>query len=198
METRQKQGRIFIVSAPSGAGKTSLSNYIIPILNKEIPIKRVITYTTRAPRAGETNGIDYHFVTHNDFLKKIQSGFFLEHTEYDGKFNGSPKSILNDLVTGLSYIMVVDRPGAKNLSKLIKNPILIWITVAHKEILKNRLQARATETHEKIENRIKIATREFEQEQQEHFFTYHVINDTFEQAAQELIAIVKKALLVNK
>ncbi len=194
MNGRQNKGRIFILSAPSGAGKTSLTNYIIPILNKEISIKRVVTYTTRSPRAGEIDGTDYHFITRDDFLQKIQSGFFLEHTTYDKNHNGSPQSIVNDLITGLSYIMVVDRPGAKNLFRLIENPVLIWITVSNKEILKTRLQKRASETHEQIENRIKIATREFEQEQQEHFFTYHVVNDVFEDAAQELIDIIKKEL----
>jgi len=86
--------KLFIVSACSGAGKTTLVNAVIENLRKkQVPIERVITYTTKQPRAGEVDGRDYHFVSVEDFQRKIQEGFFIEYSEAYGNYYGSPKSL---------------------------------------------------------------------------------------------------------
>jgi guanylate kinase len=189
-----KKGTLFIVSAPPGAGKTSLTNFITQSLKKDFNLSKIITYTTRHPRNDEVPGVDYHFVTLTEFEQKKNSGFFLETNEYNGNFYGSPRSIINDLEQGKSFFLVVDRSGAKNIKILIENPTLIWLTVPSIQTLQKRMEKRCSETQLDLRARLSLAQKEMLDEASDPAFTYHVCNDNFEQAAHEIINIIKKEL----
>src|SRR5579862_9920541 len=112
-------GRLFLVSAPSGGGKTTLVNAAIASLSREHSIKRLITYTSRSPRTGDVHGVDYHFVTPAEFQTLIEQEFFLEWSAAYGTFYGTPKEVLRDIAQGLSYIAIVDRAGAQAIYRLV-------------------------------------------------------------------------------
>lgn len=189
-----KNGKLFIISAPSGAGKTSVTMKVIEKLKNIIPIKKVITYTTRPPRPGEINGIDYHFISTQDFLKNKSAGFFLETTNYANSFYGSPSYIINDLKNGQSFVIVTDMAGAKNFKKnIMPDAVTIWITVSDGQELRKRLEKRG-DPKEVIEKRLKLALEESALEAKEKTFNYHVKNDVFEQAVDEVIKIIKQNL----
>ncbi|MBY0353480.1 guanylate kinase [Candidatus Babeliales bacterium] len=191
----KKPGRLFVISAPSGGGKTSLTNCVIEKLSSSISLEKVATYTSRLPRFNEKNGKDYYFVSRTDFMKKREDGFFLETTEYNGEFYGSPASIITDLKKGKSLILVADWDGAKKILSLIENPVLIWIVPPSLDALKKRIEARGTEKAEQIEARIKLAKVELMHERISKIFNYWVFNDNFERATQEIISIIQKELV---
>ncbi|MBA3953996.1 guanylate kinase [Candidatus Dependentiae bacterium] len=182
-------GKLFIISAPSGAGKTSL---VTALLKNKSTLKRLITYTSRAPRVGEIYGYDYYFVSEAEFKLKIEEGFFLEWSLVYGAYYGSARSLLDSLASGQSFVAVVDRQGAQALCQLIKGAVLIWINTPSLSVLEDRLRARATDSQERIAYRLKLAEQEIKQEQVEVFFHYTVINDVFEEALSSLSALIDK------
>jgi guanylate kinase len=190
----QTQGKLFIISAPSGAGKTSLTKYVLQKIGQQYNLSRIITYTSRPPRTNEKNGTDYHFISRESFIKKQQLGFFLETNEYDHNFYGSPKSLLKDLAAGKSFIVVLDRNGSKSLINLVKNPVLIWLTLPSSAVLNQRLAHRTESTPQELKTRFSLAQEEMATEKRDPLFTYHVCNDQFEQAAEKIISIIQKEL----
>ncbi len=197
----QKQhGKLFVIAAPSGAGKTSLVTHALERIKKETPLKRIITYTTRHPRAGEVSGVDYFFLSHDDFEKKKADGFFLETTSYDGKSYGSPQSIVDDLALGASYVIITDRVGAKTLHQAYPDSVLIWITPPSIEILRQRLMKRGESNPQHIERRVALAHEEMEEEHKHggRVFKYHLVNDNFEHALESLIAIFQDEISASQ
>lgn len=192
------KGTIFIVSAPPGAGKTTLTNHVVQALKNDFNLSKIITYTTRQPRHDETQGVDYHFITPIEFEQKKKSHFFLETNEYNSNLYGSPRSIIDDLEHGKSFFLVVDRAGAKNIKNLIKDPILIWLTVPNVETLQQRMQNRGTTDQQELVDRMVLACKEIQDEMRDPAFKYHVYNENFEQAASEIISIIKKELASPK
>lgn len=189
-----KQGRIFIISATSGAGKTTLTNEAIKRLANEYDISKVITYTTRSPREEEIHGKDYHFLSEKKFKQKLKAGFFLETTKYNGSLYGSPRNIIEEVKLGKSFMLITDLEGTKELKKLIPKAILLWITVPSLEILKQRLISRG-DNSKKIEQRLKLAKIELKETEKSRFFDFKIINDKFDQAAQELTQLIKNELV---
>lgn len=189
-----KAGKLFIISAPSGGGKTSLTHAVIDRLCPEIELKKVITYTSRPQRTIEHDAVDYHFISRDDFLHKIQSGFFLETTDYNGNYYGSPASIKDDLKRGKSFILVTDRPGAQKILELIKDAVLIWLIPPSLHVLEERIQKRATEFKQEITQRMAIARQELNDEAKEPIFKYTVLNDNFDHATDELCMLIRKEL----
>ncbi|MFH1644086.1 MAG: guanylate kinase [bacterium] len=188
-----KQGKIFIISAPSGAGKTTLTLEGLNRLKNKYPISKVITYTTRKPRQNEKHGKDYHFLSETEFLNKQKKGFFLETTKYHDNYYGSPTDILDKIKQGQSFIIVVDYPGAQNYLTLIHNPILIWIEPPSLSELEKRLKKR-NDSAELIKTRLKLAEKEMITEKKEHLFKYNLINDDFEKTVNKLISIIEKEI----
>ena len=172
-------GTLFVISAPSGAGKTSL---VLALLKHRPGLSRLITYTTRSPRAGEVNGCDYHFITESDFKLKIEQNFFLEWSCAYGAYYGSPRSLLDDIRQGQSFIAIVDRLGARALHKLITSAVCIWIVPPSLSVLERRLTLRASDCQERIRYRLQLARQEMEQERIEPFFQFVIVNDSFEEA----------------
>ena len=189
------KGKLFVVSAPSGAGKTSVVSEALKRLQKDFDISRTITHTSRLPREGEVDGKDYVFHAKEDFEQKLKDGFFLEFTEYADKLYGSPASILSDLERGKSFISVLDIVGAKSISKAYPDACCIWIETKDIDTLRNRLLKRGTETECQIDERLKVAEQEMKEAHNlQRLFTYRLINEDFEQAVRELIMIIKREL----
>jgi len=186
-----KKGKLFVISAPSGAGKTTIANTVIEKLGSFYPISKVITYTSRQPRSNEIPGKDYCFVSKNDFFEKKERGFFLETTEYNGEWYGSPQSMIDDLERGLSFIIITDIIGAKTISNRMHSSVLIWLAPPSAAVLRNRLLKRGTENLAQVEARIALSQEEMDQERRENFFHYRIINDSFDVAAKELCEIIK-------
>jgi len=187
-------GKLFVVSAPSGAGKTSLVNSVLGQLNPPYNIERLKTYTSRAPRPGEKNGKDYHFVSSEQFTQLIDQNFFLEWSTAYGAYYGSPRFALNLIQEGFSYIAILDRLGAQRVIEQFCDAVLIWVSVPNIETLVDRLRDRRTEKAEEIAYRMRQAEKEMAQEKQDKLYNYHILNEKFDQAVHMLKEVVLKQL----
>lgn len=187
-------GKLFIISAPSGAGKTSLVERLIVSIRCHHPIDRVITYTSKSARPTEKDGQHYHFVSEDEFRHKMEAGFFMEWSDAYGCYYGSPCSVLQEIERGRSYILIIDRVGAQKVAEQCEYAVLIWLYTKGLEVLKERLEQRNTEKPEQIEHRLDCARREMEQELRCPLYRYHVLNDDFEWALRKLEKIIKREL----
>lgn len=187
-------GRLFIISAPSGAGKTSLVDAVIPRVKGKYSIERVITYTTKAPRSIDPYKREFHFIDTSEFERLIRQQFFLEWSDVYDAYYGSPRSVIQEMELGRSFIMVIDRIGAQQVIKQVPKAILIWITVDDIQVLRDRLQLRGTETEEQIVFRLQRAQVEIDLEMQNRLYHYHVLNDDFEKTVDRLAAIIAEIL----
>jgi guanylate kinase len=189
-----KKGQLFIISAPSGTGKTSLVNLILERLGVLYSIDRVITYTSRKKRFDEIHGEHYHFLSIDEFENKIEEDFFMEWSNFYGDYYGTPKDIRNWLELGKNLIAVVDRPGAKKILEYIDDAVSVWIYTSNIEALHNRLINRATEEVKEIEKRINLARYEISAECQNPLYKYHLENDDFDHTMKRLKRILIKEL----
>lgn len=179
-------GKLFIISAPSGAGKTTLVKELFVDCATACMFQRAITYTTRPPREGEIDGFHYHFLSIDEFKKKIENDFFIEWSTWYDHYYGSARSLIDQVKNGLSYILIVDRLGARDILSLYKDAVLIWIQPPSIEELRQRLLHRAKDSVATIEARLKKAEIEIEQERVECLYRYHIINNNFHDAFSEL------------
>ncbi len=191
-------GKLFVVCAPSGAGKTSLVAALLGSVGQQLGLSHVITYTSRTPRLGEASGIDYHFIAAQEFEAKAQKGFFLEWSGAYGNYYGSPRSILQDLERGASYIMILDRAGVNEVRKLTIGAVCIWIEVPSVEILRERLMGRGTDSLEQVERRLILAKQEIAQERENRLCRHHILNDSFETAVEKIKDIIYQELGATK
>ncbi|MGM0596476.1 MAG: guanylate kinase [Myxococcota bacterium] len=176
---------VFVISAPSGAGKTTLISKLL----KEFPrLDFSISTTTRHPRQGETNGKDYHFVDKSKFKKEIETGNFLEFATIHGNYYGTTlKSARKVLEAGRDLLLDVDVQGCESIQKKWgKEPVYIFILPPSFAELKNRLLLRGTESTETLKTRLTNAARELSKY---NLYDYLVINDDLEVAYKELRAI---------
>lgn len=191
-------GSLFIISAPSGAGKTSLIHALLDELKSQYPLERVVTYTSKAPREGEVDGQDYHFVSNEFFEQKIKDGFFLEWSTDYAAYYGTPAEIIKKLEGGTSLILIIDRRGAQQILAQIPSAVAIWIYTADLEVLKKRLTARGTESEAQIEQRFEQAKIEIELESAKSLYHYHLLNDNFLTTAEHLKNIILETLSQKK
>lgn len=179
-------GTLYIVSAPSGAGKTSLVNALI---DADAGICVSVSHTTRAMRPGEVNGVNYHFVDRDTFLAMIQHGDFLEQAEVFGNLYGTSMSSLQQtLDAGQDLILEIDWQGGEQVRKLIPGTRSIFILPPSQEALLQRLTNRGTDSDDIIEGRMREAVNEMR-----HYveYDYLVINDDFDTALSDLKAILR-------
>jgi guanylate kinase len=179
-------GKIFIVSAPSGAGKTTLVEGVLSRLRPQHSIDRVVTFTTRAARVGEVPGFDFHYISVEEFEKKVSQGFFIEWSNELGDYYGTPYSAIIDLSVGKSGILVIDRIGARKIKELVPQAVLIWIKVADVTIILERLRKRGSETEEKIARRVGRAAVEIREEENQRMYPHHIENHNFDEALKNL------------
>ncbi len=183
-------GKLFIISAPSGAGKTTLVNELLQRVAPRYSIERVVTYTSKPARVGERDGYDFHFVSPQNFEQRIKDGFFLEYSTAYEAYYGTPRSILHDMQQGKSYLLIIDRVGAQQILEQVKEVVSIWIYTKNSGVLKKRLEKRAREDSDQIKRRLDRAHIEMAQEQESRLYHYHILNDDFDKAATGLEGIV--------
>jgi guanylate kinase len=178
-------GNLFIVSAPSGAGKTSLVSALLKS-NRHIALS--VSYTTRAPRAGEVDGKDYHFVSREQFLEMAKKGDFLESAEVYGNLYGTSQSwIEKELVSGRDILLEIDWQGAEQVRRLMPHAISIFILPPSLSALETRLQGRGQDSPEVIARRMQAARDDISHVAE---FDYVIINDKLDEALKQLDAVV--------
>lgn len=178
-------GQLYIVAAPSGAGKTTL----VKLLLAEEPISLSISHTTRAPRDGEQNGVAYHFIDVETFSQMIEAGDFLEWAEVHGNFYGTSQAwIRAQLAAGKDVLLEIDWQGAQQVRKLFPQAVGVFVLPPSMEELTRRLTGRGTDSSAVIARRLAAA-----QDEMRHVgeFDYVIINDDLQQALTDLIAVVR-------
>lgn len=190
MYRTMNKGKLFVISAPSGAGKTTLVNEALNRIGKSHKISRVITTTTRPLRDTEVEGVDYNHLSVDEFKAKIEKDEFLEWSTWYDHYYGSPSRVLSELDRGFSFIMILDRAGARDVLQEYPQALLLWIEPPSIEELKKRLFRRGQNKDADIVRRLDKARIEMEQELEEKLYKYHLINDSFEKTVQELKKIL--------
>jgi len=180
-------GRIFILSAPSGAGKTTLRHAILDRFSEMI---YSVSYTTRKPRPGEKNGEDYYFIKRKDFKKKIEKGQWAEWAKVHGNYYGTPSEFLDKtLAMGFEILLEIDVQGAILILERYPESITIFIMPPSLKILKQRLEQRGLDSKEVIENRLLNAEKEIAQK---NIYHHIIINDQLPKAMGELVSVIEQ------
>lgn len=183
-------GNLFIVTAPSGAGKTSM---VRALLAADRQVRLSISYTTRPMRPGEMGGVDYHFVTEERFLQMLEDGDFLESAEVHGARYGTSQSWVDAaLQSGQDLLLEIDWQGAAQVRSLYPNAIGIFILPPSMEALEQRLRKRAQDAEQVIARRLAAAREEVNHVGE---FDYVIINDQFDVAIHDLLSIVRSERL---
>jgi len=179
-------GTLFIVSAPSGGGKTTL---VKALLKAEPGLKLSVSYTTRPPRQGEANGRDYHFVSPPKFERMLEAGEFLESAViYGHSYGTSQKWIERELARNRDVLLEIDWQGAQQVRKLMRGVVSIFIMPPSLKVLAARLRKRAQDSPEVIRRRLAAAREEMSHAPE---FDYVIINDDFNRAARDLTSIIR-------
>ncbi len=179
------EGRLFIVAAPSGAGKTSLVNALVA---RDPRLEISVSFTTRAPRPGEQDGVHYHFITPEAFRERQARGEFLEHAEVFGNLYGTHRQTTEDiLATGRDLILEIDWQGARQIKAAFPECDSIFILPPSLATLRERLGARGQDSAEVIQGRMQKARAEISHCSE---FDYVIVNDDFDTALQELRAVL--------
>ena len=180
-----KRGKLFVISGPSGAGKSTV---IARLLKRLDNTYFSVSATTREPRRGERDGIDYHFVSHDRFREMIEKDELLEWAEYVGNYYGTPAGPVDEkLDAGFDVILDIETKGAAAVMEKRPDAIGIFLFPGSYDILAERLRARSTDSEEVIKNRLAQARRECEKVD---MYRYVIINDRVETAADEAVAIM--------
>jgi|SRR2546425_3315965 len=182
------RGVVFVISAPSGAGKTTLCKRL---LQEDRALDFSVSFTTRPARAGEREGVDYHFVDRLEFERRCDGGEFVEWTELGGHFYGTSASAIKEAAEhGRDILLDIDTQGAMNIRRLIPEAVLIFILPPGRAALKERLEMRGTDGPKEVARRLGLARGEVEKSP---YYDYAIINDDFETAYRQLRAVLEAA-----
>ena len=182
--------RVFVITGPSGVGKGTL----IRDLRGRVPhLELSVSATTRAPRPGESDGVDYHFLSPEEFARRAEAGEFLEHATFSGNRYGTLRTeIERTLDAGVSVVLEIEVQGARQVRAAMgEEAVLIFIAPPDPEVLRERLAGRGTDSPEAIARRLETAKQELEAKQE---FKHVVVNDDLARAAGELEGIVRSEL----
>lgn len=180
-------GTLYIISAPSGAGKSSLLRKLLENSGDDIVLS--ISHTTRKPRPGEVDGKDYHFVDKQSFEAMVERGEFLEDAQvFDNFYGTAQKSVERQLAKGQDVILEIDWQGARQVRHLIADAVGIFILPPSRAALEQRLKQRGQDDDAVIERRMRDAVSEMSHYSE---FDYLVINDVFQQACDDLAAVIR-------
>ena len=192
MAAGMTRGNLYVVSAPSGGGKTSLTRALVPLLAEQGVQARIsVSYTTRAPRPGEADGVHYHFVDESRFIGMIERGEFFEHAEVFGRRYGTGRARTEELLAaGTDVILDIDWQGGRQVRRLAPEAQSIFILPPSLPELERRLRGRGQDSDEIIAGRMRQA-----QDEISHYDEYEhlIVNEVFEQALASLAAIFQRA-----
>jgi guanylate kinase len=181
-----QRGRLYVVSAPSGAGKTSL---VKALMERDPRIRFSVSYTTRKPRLNEIPGRDYHFVSIERFAEMVARDEFLEHAQvFDNCYGTGVRAVEEALANGEQLLLEIDWQGARQVRARLPEACTIFVLPPSRSALEQRLKARSTDSEEVIKRRLQDAAQDLTHWTE---FDYVVINDRFEQALSDLLAIVE-------
>jgi guanylate kinase len=182
----KRLGNLFVVSAPSGAGKTTLCQRLKDVLGD---IKFSVSYTTRPPREGEINDFHYTFVDEEEFRSMISEGEFIEWAEVHGNLYGTSKKRVEDIINnGFDVLLDIDVQGARKIKDFYPQSVLIFVLPPSIEALRDRLSGRATESEDIIRKRIHNAINEIKEFVN---YDYVIINNVLDEAVKDLLSIIK-------
>jgi guanylate kinase len=180
-----KRGLLVVLSGPSGVGKTSVADRLL----RRPGFLRAVTATTRAPRPGETDGVDYHFLTDAQFDEGVAKDLFLEHADVHGRRYGTPKAdVERRLAGGNVVLLVIDVQGAATLRRNRVDGLYVFVAPPSFEELERRLRSRATESEEAVQRRLATARAELGRKGE---FDTVIINDALDRAVGEIAALVQ-------
>lgn len=179
-------GVLFTVSAPSGAGKTSL---VKALVDRNPSVRISISHTTRAKRPGEVEGQDYYFVSKEQFMQRVEAAGFLEHAEVYGNYYGTSQQAVEDLLKqGYDVILEIDWQGAAQVRRLRPEVVSIFILPPSRAVLEQRLRGRGQDSEAVIARRLAVAREELSHYAESD---YLIVNEDFERALQELETVVR-------
>jgi guanylate kinase len=182
---KKKQGLLFVVSAPSGAGKTSLCR---AVTNSLETITHSISYTTRKPRLGEIDGRDYHFVSEQRFQEMVRAGDFAEWAEVHSNLYGTSRRVLDDMIVrGIDVILDIDTQGAKQIREKYDTAVYVFIMPPSLTILEERLRNRKSDQEDEIKKRMRRAREEI---RDYTMYDYLIVNRDFDRALAELRSLI--------
>jgi guanylate kinase len=183
-------GRVFVITGPSGVGKGTL---IRGLLARVPELELSVSATTREPRAGERDGIDYHFLDDVDFDRKVAAGAFVEHAAYSGRRYGTLRSELERrTAAGVPVVLEIEVQGARQVRQTLPEAVQVFIVPPSDAALRERLVGRGTDRPEEIERRLHVAEQELAAQDE---FDHKVLNDRQEDAVAALEALVRAALV---
>jgi guanylate kinase len=181
--------RVFVITGPSGVGKGTL---IRGLMERLPQLELSVSATTRAPRPGEQDGVDYHFLTREEFDRKVQQGEFVEHADYAGRSYGTLRSELEERVrAGAPVVLEIEVQGARQVRASVPDAVQVFIAPPSLEQLRTRLIGRGTDDSEEVERRLRVAAEELTAQTE---FAHVVINDRLQDALEALTAIVGNEL----
>lgn len=181
------KGMLIVISGPSGVGKGTVRKALFDRRGHRLVYS--ISMTTRKPREGEVDGVDYYFVTREEFQKRIDNNQFLEWAEFVGNYYGTPKDKVEEQIeAGKEVVLEIEVNGALQVLKQVKDAVSIFIVPPGRQALYDRLRNRGTEPEELIKERVNKANREFKLA---HKYDYIVVNDDVDNAADRIMAIIR-------
>jgi guanylate kinase len=181
--------RVFVITGPSGVGKGTL---IRGLMERVPALELSVSATTRAPRPGERDGVDYHFLTREDFDRRVAVEEFVEHADYAGRSYGTLRSELDDrLRAGVPVVLEIEVQGARQVRAAMPEAVQVFIAPPSLEALRARLIGRGTDSAEEVERRLRVAEQELAAQPE---FGHVVVNDRLEDALERLTAIVTAEL----
>lgn len=184
---KRENGKLFVVSGPSGAGKGT----VVAALRRRRPFDLSVSCTTRAPRPGEQNGREYYFVSEDEFRRRQQEGGFLESADVFGCHYGTPKGpVLEKLAAGNDVLLEIDVEGARQIKQNYPQAELIFLMPPSQQVLAERLRGRGTETEAQVERRLARSQREMEEAAH---FDHTVVNDDLETTVAEIERLMDTA-----
>ncbi|MAG32214.1 MAG: guanylate kinase [Deltaproteobacteria bacterium] len=182
---REGPGHVFVIAAPSGTGKTTICRRILEADSK---LEVSVSHTTRRPRAGEEDGVDYHFVSDKAFRELAESGDFLEHAEYGGNAYGTSwRAIEEPLEAGHDVVLEIEVQGAAQVRERRPSACLIFLLPPSLEILEDRLRGRGTDSEAVIQRRMALVDRELAAAK---IFDYAVVNEDLDEAVAQVLDVV--------
>jgi guanylate kinase len=177
--------RVFVITGPSGVGKGTL---IRGLMERHPELELSVSATTRGPRPGEQDGVDYHFLTRDEFDGRVDAGDFVEHADYAGRSYGTLRSELDERVrAGRPVVLEIEVQGARQVRAAMPEAVQVFIAPPSLDALRTRLVGRGTDDSEEVERRLRVAEQELTAQPE---FAHVVINDRLEHALEQLGAIV--------